>query len=324
MKDFLDEKVTNEGWTYNEEGQIYTDLNGNKYVVGGKDTVISAGEIIYVTNAAELREIATQVNSGDRMRGKTIIQTQDIDLGGSSNPWIQIGTTEKPFEGIYDGNNKTITGLYIETAEGRQGLFGYIFPSATIKDLTISNADITLTDDGSYVGVLTGVNRGTVKNITILGGSVKGNSHMGGVVGQNAGTIQSCFSSATVESTAVGSGSGAGTGIGGIAGSTRNENTQNKIESCINIGSVTGKESTGGILGRLYAPAIIQSCVNKGAVSGFDDVSLSVGYAGGIVGRVYISINDIEVEILNCYNTGTIIGESKAQIGRNNWSRERS
>ena len=125
----------------------------------------------------------------------------DIDLGGapaeSTNAlrgttrsgaagWTPIGTAEKPFKGTFNGNGKTIKGLY-----GAAGLFGYV-EGGTIKNVTLAEAIIEAA--ANYVGIVVGyLNGGTVENVTVkasqitsIGEALEG---IGALIGYIAGTI---------------------------------------------------------------------------------------------------------------------------------------
>ncbi|MCC8156696.1 MAG: hypothetical protein LIO54_05420 [Oscillospiraceae bacterium] len=111
-------------------------------------------------DAADLAGLASLVNAGNNFDGKTIVLGNSIDL--NSEEWTPIGTSSSyPFSGTFDGNDYTVSGLYINdtsSSASRQGLFGY--------------------------------NGGTVKNVTVSG-NVTGNYSVGGVVGTNTGTVGS-------------------------------------------------------------------------------------------------------------------------------------
>ena len=69
--------------------------------------------------------------------------------------WMPIGTSQSYFKGIFDGNGKTISGLWIaRDTEDYVGLFGYCY-EAVIKNLTIKDAVIK---GNNYVGVICGRN----------------------------------------------------------------------------------------------------------------------------------------------------------------------
>lgn len=90
----------------------------------------------------------------------------------------------EPFTGFFDGNNHTIKNLTINRPFGNNiGLFGVIGPDGIVMDLNIENFRI----NGDFaVGGVAGYNKkGTLKNITINNSSIKGNNLVGGLVGWN-------------------------------------------------------------------------------------------------------------------------------------------
>ena len=54
--------------------------------------------------------------------------------------WIPIGTSSiNSYKGTFDGNGKTISGLYIKSTADYQGLFGRV-NGGTVKDLSVSGS----------------------------------------------------------------------------------------------------------------------------------------------------------------------------------------
>lgn len=145
-------------------------------------------DIILINTAEDLIALRDAVNSGDNYAGKYVKLNADIDLSSVDN-WTPIGDvlynsnyapadTTKVFSGTFDGNDKVISNLKIEKflndaeegpdADANLGLFGIIGEGAVIKDLTITNVDITT--DGRNVGALAGVAyKATLDNITVNG-----------------------------------------------------------------------------------------------------------------------------------------------------------
>ena len=125
----------------------------------------------------------------------------DIDLGGapaeSTNAlrgttrsgaagWTPIGTAENPFKGTFNGNGKTIKGLY-----GAAGLFGYV-ERGTIKNVTLAEAIIEAA--ANYVGIVVGhLNGGTVENVTVKASQITSIDEalegIGALIGYIAGKI---------------------------------------------------------------------------------------------------------------------------------------
>lgn len=133
--------------------------------------------------------------------------------------WMGNRTTQ--YSGTFDGNNKTVSGLYFNGDSTCIGLFGS------------SESD------------------GNIKNVGVVDSYFKGNDHVGGVCGNNAGTITNCYNAGNltaIESSAT---------IGGICG----YNNGGTIANCYNTGTVTAASSDAdisGICGYNFGP--IKNC----------------------------------------------------------------
>ena len=57
----------------------------------------------------------------------------ELNTGVNFTPWTLIGTNTNPFTGTFDGNNKTISGLYINVTADYVGLFGCVGNGGTVK-----------------------------------------------------------------------------------------------------------------------------------------------------------------------------------------------
>ena len=122
--------------TISEDGEISEPYNFLIYVydslkLSGLGT---ASNPYLISSADELKRLSDAVLNYTNLKDKYFLQTEDIDISAYPN-WQPIGTLGIPFEGIYNGNDKTVTGLHIETSDSWQGLFG--FSSGTIKNLTV-------------------------------------------------------------------------------------------------------------------------------------------------------------------------------------------
>ena len=151
-------------------------------------TVSEDGKTYEVYNAEGLKNIAKLVNE----EGKTDINitlTDNIDLTGID--WTPIGIDDNhQYNGIFDGNGKTITGLTVNQ-EGTNyvGLIGYLGSGGKVQNVTLTDVSVT---GYYYVGGVVGCNSGSVTACT-SSGSVSGYTLVGGVVGWNAGgTVTAC------------------------------------------------------------------------------------------------------------------------------------
>ena len=163
--------------------------------------------------------------------------------------WMGNHTTQ--YSGTFDGNNKTVSGLYFNGDSTCIGLFGS------------SESD------------------GNIKNVGVVDSYFKGNDSVGGVCGNNAGTITNCYNAGNltaIESSAT---------IGGICG----YNNGGTVTNCYNTGTVTATgsaASVGGVCG--CSIELISNCYNIGTVTatGSDaDISGICGYNFGPIKNCY-------------------------------------
>ena len=155
------------------------------------------------------------------------------------------------YSGTFDGNNKTVSGLYFNGDSTCIGLFGS------------SESD------------------GNIKNVGVVDSYFKGNDHVGGVCGNNAGTITNCYNAGNltaIESSAT---------IGGICG----YNNGGTVTNCYNTGTVTATgsvASVGGVCG--CSIELISNCYNIGTVTATSsgaDISGICGYNFGPIKNCY-------------------------------------
>ena len=64
-----------------------------------------------ISDKAELFAFRDMVNSGKSFSKKTVILTADIDL--NNEEWIPIGNNANPFNGSFQGNQRTVKNLKI-------------------------------------------------------------------------------------------------------------------------------------------------------------------------------------------------------------------
>ena len=232
-----------------------------------------------ITKAEELAWFRNQVNGGkNKICAKIADNVEVIDLKDfchaedvSQNlkelSWVPIGTANKPYKGTFDGNNKTITNLYIKTAHNDVGFFCMIM-GATIQDLIFDNAKVENVSTTYTKALCTGI---------LAGGSDAGTnppSHIKGIK-----TTKNC--------TVIGQNA-----TGGIVGNACNIN----IENCENRSSVKGESYVGGIAGNYYYKNI-KRCTNYGTV---ETVKNNSQRTGGIIG--YANGTSIE----DCANYGKL------------------
>ena len=173
-----------------------------------------------------------------------IKQTANIDASSTSswnsgNGLSPIGISSVAFTGNYDGNGKTISGVFINRgSDFAIGLFGSI-NGATIQNVGLINANIT---GDMNTGALIGNSYGSTINYCYSKGSLTGGIHVVGLVGYLTGrTINNSYSTVSVTGTV--------TRSGGLVGANW---TGSQINNCFSSGSVSGGSSNGGLVGYVF------------------------------------------------------------------------
>ncbi len=268
-------------------------------LMAGAGTSNSALEI---TTADQLAEIATLVNAG---RLETFLFNNseatvylklgnDIDLSqyaegyNYGTGWKPIGSFDNPFKGVFDGNRKKITGLYINTSNYYIGLFGYI-KNGTVKNLGIADMNIIADSyTGGVVGLLIG---GSVTN-SYSTGKVNGNQFIGGIAGyiQENGSVTNSYSTCTV------------TGINDIGGLVGNVYIEGRVTNCAALNpSISGKKNIGRITGQ-----------NDSDLS--ENISFS-GMTGGGSDRTASGLDGADMNAVTIRADGTLGGRFTIENG---------
>lgn len=200
--------------------------------------------------AEELAWFRDFVNKGNRkacarleedIDMRTVCHPADERNGVAELSWEPISKENTYWEGTFDGNNKTISHLYIKTSSTYSGLFGEILVlvdvNSSIKDIIFENVNITSTNE--FSGVLAGYAKKTdISGITVNSGSINGTHYVGGIVGLSYDTnISNCVNRIPIV--------GSNNYIGGICGYA----TDMSITNCANYGDVEGSVNIGGIVG---------------------------------------------------------------------------
>ena len=331
------------------------DINGD----GQNDEVYEIG------NAGQLYWFAALVNGTNGLtqnKGANAILTNNITINqnvllengelnseseSSFKKWTPIGNDyNNQYTGIFDGNNKTISGLYYNenihsTSRSYVGLFGHI-NGGSVSNVEVKDTYFYLFKIAgySYISGICAFNQtGTVSNCynrgTISAEERSKNCRVGGVCGNSyGGTVKNCYNYGPIfvklhdyirEDDSNNSSSMTSGYIGGVVGSNyqdKNENT--KIENCHNTANImvtilpnVSNNSieniknvfVGGICGA--SNTYITGCHNSGNVEGQNYVQPNGvgGVCGGHIGDDYLS--SYYGTITNCYNTGTVKGTSE-------------
>lgn len=249
-----------------------------------------------LATADDLYWFAQQVNDGNKtINGKLVadivmnenVLTPEGELNGDGSnfrSWIPIGKTNMDYHGKFDGNGKTISGLYINSpTESYIGLFGRII-YCEIENVTVVDSYLR---GNNYVGAVVGSldcselmfdwdKTSTVLRGCYNSGTIIGNDYVGGIAGlyMGMGACENHENDGNISGN---------NHVGGIAG----DGTINRSR---NHGNITGNQSVGGVVGRGYSGT---GC-NTGSVVGDS-------YVGGLVG---------EGQAKNSYNTASVNGNT--------------
>ena len=153
------------------------------------------------------------------------------------------------YSGTFDGNNKTVSGLYFNDNSTRIGLFGSSEADGNIKNVGVVDSYFK---GNNFVGGVCGRNDGTITNCYNAGNltAIKSSATIGGICGYNSGTVTNCYNTGTVTAT------GQVASVGGVCGCSIAP-----ISNCYNIGTVTATSSDAdisGICGYCFGP--IKNC----------------------------------------------------------------
>ncbi|MCM1438712.1 MAG: dockerin type I domain-containing protein [Roseburia sp.] len=269
-----------------------------------------------ISSVSDLKSFRDSVNSGTSYEGKFVKLSSSIDLKYAT--FTPIGSTSaKPFKGTFDGDNHTISGLYVANTNATEsnnslGLFGNV-SGATVKNLIIEKGNV-------YAGSLAGAAGATgAKNAAGGAGGDAVSVISGGVVGHALNsTVYNCQytgfvyavggdgGAGGVGGTSTGAGKTGGAGgngadamVGGIVGAA--EGTV--VEHCSFVGDIyayAGKGGAGGQGSTGYQSG------NRGGHGGAGGAGGTVT-AGGVVGWLY---NDFENNAI----TGAKVSDSYANI----------
>ncbi len=333
---------------------LFRDLPNATYVTpaaefaGGDGSEASPYQI---SNAAELallhEKLVYDTNElKDGYINAHYILTADISLNDTTGftswettppqySWMPIGSgIIGSFDGVFDGNGHTVSGMYINTNAGTEeendnnnfGLFDSV--GGTVKNLKIDSSFIEVSGRSCAVGSVAGLLEGTGSIESCSSNAVIRcyDSETGGIVGKTQSstighlsdeeaetevlfsTVSDCSFSGTISQIR----DNAMSYMGGIIGACSGD-----ILSCTNTGALyfTSRniDSAGGIAGRVNE-GNISECKNEGILKCEPVDENAYSMSGGIAGKIFVSSVGGEkymsrgVKITSCENTGTVEG----------------
>ena len=273
---------------------------------------VGAKQILEIGSEADFLDFAGNCRLDSYSWDLTVELKRDLDLTDREFSGVPI------FCGTFLGNGYTIRGIRMESDGSVLGLFRYLTDTARVEDLHLQ---IALEPGGSRsaLGGLAGENAGTIVGCTVEG-QIEGADQVGGIAGRNtvSGVIENCRMDGSITGNHF---------LGGIAGENagviRNcENTahinttpqENQVELTeVTLDTLSHSESAatvtdvGGIAGT--STGVLRGCINRGQV-GYRNMGYNVG---GIVGSQSGTVLDCEnhADVRGRKEVGGIAGHLK-------------
>lgn len=268
---------------------------------------------LIITNADELKEFATDVSNSNDYKDKIVVLANDIVFDGKEGNFEPIGDDNTWFNGTFDGQGHTISGIHVKKEGYLVGLFEYLNRSAVVKNLILQDCVFECVSDDyrAFAGAIAAANLGVISDCAVINTQINcvnpSLACVGGVCATNGNMIRDSYS---MNSEICGSTSNSlgRVNVGGICG-INEEEIRNSYSMNSKIYSSTSHEfspvEAGGICGVNRNPddwntgesAFIINCCNLSDVYG-DGSSAVGGIAGGNFGGIE-----------HCYNVGTLSEE---------------
>ena len=250
---------------------------------------------IHIKSAEDLRSLAHSCTLDSWSRGKTVVLDNDIEL--TDDDTLPIPT----FGGTFNGNGHTISGLSITQSVSPAGLFGVLQKDAVIKNLNVEGT-VTPSGDSENIGGIVGENHGTIESCT-FNGSVSGKRSVGGIAGRNlaTGIVRACEASGAIFGQSM---------TGGIVGENLGSIVSCRGRAYVNI------ESTDPSID--LSDLSLDFSLDLASLSRLDTLNIATdtgGIAGYSSGAIASSTNYAAVGYQHIgYNVGGVVGRSSGQI----------
>ncbi|MBE5933299.1 MAG: hypothetical protein E7263_07750 [Lachnospiraceae bacterium] len=285
-----------------------------------------------IENAGQLYWVAETVNSGTTdinvvLVADIVINKNVLDGNGQLNSanagsfvsWKPIGNYTYEYEGIFDGNNHSISGLYFVGNLERVGLFGDVY-NAKIKNVGVVDSYIYCEGNAKYIGGIVGnsyysdiTNCYNEGNMIVKYNSYVSDPQIGGIVGAfDYGKITNCYNTGDIAVTI--DYDGAAMLLGGVAGG----NFGSTMENCYNTGDIHVEDiksdgiNVGGVVGGSFASGsdncVYKNCYNNGDITAKVLNEVETIFMSGVIALSQ------RAELINCYNSGDVSAEISAGI----------
>ena len=287
-----------------QSGTLESNSAQGNYVIGsGASVKLLAGDTLSIGNASY--SLVTDTASLAAISSGNYALAQSFSAGSLSAS----GSLIASFGGNFAGLGNTISGLSIGSATGSAvGLFGTV-TSGTVRDLNLTTVSVTGTSNvGALAGIVSSGSGAVISKVTVSGTVTAPDlsSNIGGLIGQNGGTVASSSMSGMV-------GESLSAGVGGLIGQNTTTGT---ILASSSSATVTGGGNTGGLVGTNQG--YISGSFATGSVSApfFEPTGMTAGDSiGGLVGVNRGTVDGVVGTIINSYATGAVSSNQAILVG---------
>lgn len=264
------------------------------------ETTDADGKTIITLKDEEALAWLASVAAGYNGATQSSFENTEVVLSASVNMSAYVWSCIPNFNGYFNGNKKSVTGLRIanNTPNGF-AMISTLGEKGEIRNLNLKETELKLTEVKGYIASLVKENKGFIQgcsnegNLSVI--SDNRGVHLGGLVSLNYGSIINCSNRGIVSfdcSTCINNIDYQSTA--GVAAYPRKGSI---ISDCINFATISGCSCTGGIAG--LGSGVIRNSGNRGDIYG------GGSYVGGVSG---VFAGDGAME--NCYNTGNVKGSA--------------
>ena len=216
-----------------------------------------------------------------------------LNRGGGTDPWFPVCN----FNGAFDGQGHTVSGLYLASMQSNVGMFGETREKSLLTNFRLVNSRFIHEGSnnafmGSIVGRLSGEVRSVYSSATIRGDRLVYGG-IAGTVSNNEALISDCWFDGTIRLGAKGG------WCGGILGLARSSEPIT-IEHCLNTGSISTQyndaPSLGGICGLVQGDnttLTVKDSLNAGKVQAAEDPAYVTGMIGYIPAKSNVTMDNV-------------------------------
>ncbi|MBE6330434.1 MAG: hypothetical protein E7072_10050 [Bacteroidales bacterium] len=282
-----------------QKNSLWTDIvtsRPDSYV----ETTDADGKTIITLKDEEALAWLASVAAGYNGATQSSFENTEVVLSASVNMSAYVWSCIPNFNGYFNGNKKSVTGLRIanNTPNGF-AMISTLGEKGEIRNLNLKETELKLTEVKGYIASLVKENKGFIQgcsnegNLSVI--SDNRGVHLGGLVSLNYGSIINCSNRGIVSfdcSTCINN-----IDYQSTAGVAAYPQMGSIISDCINFATISGCSCTGGIAG--LGSGVIRNSGNRGDIYG------GGSYVGGVSG---VFAGDGAME--NCYNTGNVKGSA--------------